>query len=1034
MFNVKKESFSEREKRILDQWQTNQVFEESLAQRKSNKVFSFYDGPPFATGLPHYGHLLAGTIKDVIPRYKAMKGFYVPRRFGWDCHGLPVENEIEKAKSLAGAPAIEAFGIANFNEECRSIVLRYTSEWKETVARMGRWVDFDNSYKTMDLPFMESVWWVFGQLYKQGLVYQGFKVMPFSAKLGTPLSNFEANLNYKDVDDPSLTIKFKTKENTSFLVWTTTPWTLPSNLALVVNPKITYVKIQDRATLEYYILAKTRVSEFFKDPAAYEVIETFLGESLKGVSYEPLFHYFKDHSSKKAFTVLCDPFVGEEDGTGIVHAAPSFGESDFLVCAKEEIEPVCPVDQNCVFTKQIPEYEGMFVKDADKEIIKTLKKENKVFRHTQIRHRYPFCYRSDTPLIYKTVTTWFIAVEKIKDKILKANEQIEWMPAHIKHGRFGKWLENARDWAVSRNRYWGTPIPLWKSEEGDYLLVESAFDLEQKTNKKITDLHRHFIDDLTFVQDGKTYKRVSEVFDCWFESGSMPYAQHHYPFENKKETLEMFPADFIAEGLDQTRGWFYTLVVLGAALFDKPAFTHAIVNGIVLAEDGQKMSKRLKNYPDPMHVIEKYGADAIRLYLLHSPVVQADDLKFSERGVETTMRQFLLPLWNSFYFLSTYASIYQFTPKKEQIKKPSALIDQWIISVSQKLVLDVESALEKYDLNKAIDPLISFIDQLTNWYIRRSRERFWSDVVSSDREEAFETLYQVLVTLVKVSAPFIPFLSEAIYQELRQQRDPSSVHLCDFPTYESSLRNQELEYQMELVQKAVSMGHSLRKEHKMKVRQPLKCGHIITSDKKALEALFLQKALIEDELNVKEIHFSSDESSFVKIKVTPNFRTVGKKVGKLMNLAKEKIENLSKDSLAVLEKGGEITLDLEGENFVFTSEDIQVKREALENLVANSLDQLTITLDTTLTKELIIEGDAREIINKINTLRKTEGFEIVDRIEIQVDTTQKIKEAFEKYLDLISHEVLAVKVLFESSNGVEMEINGEKAIISLKKV
>lgn len=1036
MFARDKESFSEREKQVLAFWESYHIFEKSITQRENNKIFSFYDGPPFATGLPHYGHLLAGTIKDIIPRYKTMQGFKVPRRFGWDCHGLPVENEIEKAKNLAGAPAIEEFGIANFNEECRSIVLRYTGQWKETVQRMGRWVDFDHSYKTMDRSFMESVWWVFGQLWEKGLVYQGFKVMPFSAKLGTPLSNFEANLNYKDVDDPSLTVKFSVKgeRSTYLLVWTTTPWTLPSNLALVANEAMTYVKIQDHASAEIYILAKSRLKEYFKDEASYNLLETCSGKDLEGIRYEPLFAYYKDHTSHKAFTVLLDDFVGEEDGTGIVHAAPSFGEADFFVCAKEQIEPVCPVDQNCRFTKEIPEYAGMFVKDADKEIIRCLKKENKVFKHTQVRHRYPFCYRSDTPLIYKTVTTWFVAVEKIKDKILQANEQITWMPGHIKHGRFGKWLENARDWAVSRNRYWGTPIPIWKSEDNDYLIISSVAELERKVGKRVDDLHRHFIDDLTFEENGKVYKRVSEVFDCWFESGSMPYAQHHYPFEHAQETMERFPADFIAEGLDQTRGWFYTLIVLSSALFDKPAFTHAVVNGIVLAEDGQKMSKRLKNYPDPMDVIEKFGADAIRLYLLHSPVVQADDLKFSEKGVETTLRQFLLPLWNSYFFLATYADIYNWKPTQNPTSVKQASIDRWILSLTQKLIQEVEQALDTYDLIKAVDPLLAFIEQLTNWYIRRSRERFWSDEASQDRQEAFETLYEALKTLIKVAAPFIPFLTESIYQQMKTTHDPISVHLCDFPKYQPHLRDLELEYQMERVQQVVSMGHSLRKEHKLKVRQPLAKAFVITKDAQAMQALFNQQGLIADELNVKQVLFSENEADFVSCKVSPNFRTVGKKVGKWMHVAKEKIEKLTQKDLDALEENKEIFLEIEGERFALGPEDILIKREVLQGQVALSEHGLTVTLDIELTRELLEEADARELINKINTLRKSEGLDIVDRIEITLETSEKVQAAFIKHQDFICHEVLATEVVFAPSQGVEVEINGEKAILSVKKV
>ena len=1036
MFERDKKTFSEREKSILAFWDEQSIFERSISQREHQKIFSFYDGPPFATGLPHYGHLLAGTIKDIIPRYKTMKGFKVPRRFGWDCHGLPVENEIEKVKNLAGAPAIEEFGIANFNEECRSIVLRYTQQWKETVQRMGRWVDFDNSYKTMDLSFMESVWWVFGQLWDKGLVYQGFKVMPFSAKLGTPLSNFEANLNYKDVDDPSLTVKFAVKgqPQTYLLVWTTTPWTLPSNLALVMHENIVYVKLEDVASAHRYILAQSRITEYFKDPDSYRVIETKLGKEYQGLAYEPLFSYYQDHTSAKAFTVLLDDFVGAEDGTGIVHAAPSFGESDFAVCAKEKIEPVCPVDQNCRFTSEIPEYAGMFVKDADKDIIRVLKKDNKVFKNTQIRHRYPFCYRSDTPLIYKTVTTWFVAVEKIKEKILKANEQIEWMPGHIKHGRFGKWLENARDWAVSRNRYWGTPMPIWKSDDHDCIVISSREQLEKKVGKPLHDLHRHFIDELSFVENGKRYKRVPEVFDCWFESGSMPYAQHHYPFEHQKQMQESFPADFIAEGLDQTRGWFYTLIVLSSALFDKPAFTHAIVNGIVLAEDGQKMSKRLKNYPDPMEVIEKYGADAVRLYLLHSPVVQADDLKFSEKGVETTLRQFLIPLWNSYFFLATYADIYQWQPTQDTHQKKQAPIDRWILSLAQKLILDVESALDRYDLIKAVDPLLGFIEQLTNWYIRRSRERFWSDIASEDRQEAFATLYEALMILIKVAAPFIPFLSESVYQQMKTSHDPKSVHLCDFPKYHAKLRDEDLEYQMDLVQKAVSMGHSLRKEHKLKVRQPLAKAYVITKDAKALKSLQEQQGLIADELNVKDVIFSQDEELFVSYKVSPNFRTVGKKVGKWMNLAKEKIEKFTKDQMDVLQQGQLVAIEIEGETFFLSAEDVIMKREVLAQQVALSEEGLTVTLDTQLTPALLEEADARELINKINTLRKTEGFDIIDRIHISLDASEKIIKAFEKYQDFICHEVLAEKVVFGQCSGVEVDINGEKAMLSLEKI
>lgn len=1034
MFNIDKDTFSRREEKILAIWEREETFKKSLENRKECKIFSFYDGPPFATGLPHYGHLLAGTIKDIIPRYKTMKGFLVPRRFGWDCHGLPVENEIEKTKNIAGALEIEKFGIAAFNEECRNIVLRFVNEWKVSVFRIGRWIDFDNAYKTMDLSYMETVWWVFGQLFDLGLVYQGFKVMPFSAKLGTPLSNFEANSNYKDVNDPSLTVKIKLKdfEETYILIWTTTPWTLPMNLAVVVSDKITYVKVKDLQTHQIFIIAKDRLTEYFQDSEKIEVIETFKGDRLKDVRYEPLFDYFKERENEGAFRIVLDESISHEDGTGAMHAAPAFGEVDFFICKREEIEPVCPVDQNGKYNNQIPEYEGQFVKDADKDIIRRLKDKGLVFKHTQVNHRYPFCYRSDTPLIYKAVTTWFIAVEKIRDKIIKANEEINWVPHHIKKGRFGKWLENARDWAVSRNRYWGTPIPIWKSEDNEYIVIKSIKDLEDRTGAKIEDLHRHNIDHLTFEERGKIFKRVPEVFDCWFESGSMPYAQLHYPYENKKNMQQSFPAEFIGEGLDQTRGWFYTLNVLSTALFQKPAFKNAIVNGIVLAENGQKMSKSLKNYPDPHIVINKYGADAVRLYLLHSPVVQADDLRFSEKGVEITLRQVLLPLWNSYLFLATYANIYRWHPVREDFT-PQADIDKWILSALQKLIQDVESALEDYQLMSAVDPFIIFIDKLTNWYIRRSRSRFWSEIDSQDRREAFETLYRTLITLSKIIAPFIPFLSEAIYLELKTDQDPLSVHLCDFPKVNASFRNEKLEYEMDLVQSVVSLGHALRKENKVKVRQPLKKATIVSSDQEAIEALKRQKDLICDELNVKEIDFQTDESQFVLINISPNYPVLGKKAGKFMNIVKARLLELSKKDLRMIQDGGVFELRIEHECFSITSEDILIKREVKDGLIAKSDQKITILLDTKLDQDLIMEGFAREIVNKINTMRKNEDFEVTDRVHIKIDSSELIKRSFDNYKDYICREVLAKSVSFEKCQGSQWDLNGEEAVIELIK-
>ncbi|MBU6383755.1 MAG: isoleucine--tRNA ligase [Verrucomicrobia bacterium] len=1017
------EGFPSREEKILAFWKKEGIFEKSV--KKGDKLFTFYDGPPFATGLPHYGHLLAGTIKDVVPRYKTMKGFSVPRTFGWDCHGLPIENEIEKTKELSGAGAIEAFGIDKFNEECRSIVLRYTGEWKKTVERMGRWVDMDHAFRTMDLSFMESVWWAFKQLFEQNLVYEGFKVMPFSMKLGTPISNFEANLNYQEVDDPSLVVAFETAPNTFFLAWTTTPWTLPSNLALMVGPEIDYVKVKHEG--KFYWLAEARVGNHFKGEV--EIAERCKGKKLAGMKYKPLFDFF---ASREGFRLILEEAVSTEEGTGIVHSAPAFGEMDFYACKRENIDLVCPIDNNGRFTQEVPPWAGQLVKDADKEIARELKKKGNLFYQGTIRHRYPFCWRSDTPLIYKAVRTWFVAVEQFKDRLIEANSQIDWMPAHIKEGRFGKWLENARDWAISRNRYWGTPIPLWRSEKGDLLAIGSIHELEQLTGAKIHDLHRHHIDQLTFVKNGQKYERIPEVFDCWFESGSMPYAQPHYPFEHRQRFEHTFPADFIAEGIDQTRAWFYTLTVLAAALFNKPAFKHVIVNGIVLAEDGNKMSKRLRNYPDPDIVIQKYGADAIRLYLLSSPAVRAEDLRFSEKGVEHVLRQVLIPFWNSFIFLSTYAKIYRFKPHK--MGKPEALIDRWLLSVTQKLVMDVENGMEAYDLNRAVGPLTLFIEQLTNWYIRRCRNRFWADDESQDRKEAFQTLYDVLLTLCKVAAPFIPFLSDAVYRELKTEKMPESVHLCDFPTYDASVRDEALEKEVEAAQAAVSLGHALRKEHKLKVRQPLAKAHLITSNKELLAALEKQTRLIAEELNVKEIELHSDEAQFVQWLAKPNFPVLGKKIGKLIPLAQKAMQGFDRKQIQTLAKGGTLKVEIGGEPVELEPQDVQIERKVKEGVAAGNEGELTVALDTALNDALIEEGLAREIVNKINSMRKELGFEVTDRVRLALQTTPRVEACFKKYHDYISHEVLAVEIKFGKCEGTPWDLNGEETRICIHKM
>lgn len=1026
------ESFDEREERILRFWKTHNIFKLSLEQRQSAPFFSFNDGPPFATGLPHYGHLLAGTIKDVVLRYKTMKGFYAPRRFGWDCHGLPVENEIEKSFSLSGAPSIEAFGIDKFNEECRKIVLRYTHEWEAKVERFGRWVDFSRTWKTMDLSFMESVWWIFKQVYNKGLIYEGYKVMPFSAKLGTPLSNFEATDNYQEVDDPSVVVTFPLEEDPSvaLLAWTTTPWTLVSNMAVTVGESITYVKVEYKGKL--YILAAEAVSRWFKDETDLRQLGSFTGKELVGKRYLPLFPYFADYSKTGAFRIIADEFVSIEEGTGIVHTAPAFGEADFFACKKENIPLVCPVDNNGRFTEEVPEYSGQFVKDADKQIINRLKEGGRLFYRGTIHHRYPFCWRSDTPLIYKAISSWFLNVESLKQRLITANEEVHWVPNHLKEGRFGNWLAGARDWAISRNRYWGTPIPIWRAEDGEIHVVGSIAELESLTHQKIGDLHRHFVDQLTFVKKGKTFRRVTEVFDCWFESGSMPYAQNHYPFENKGLTEKNFPADFIAEGVDQTRAWFYTLLVLSIALFDKPAYKNVIANGIVLAEDGNKMSKRLKNYPDPDFVVRKYGADAVRLYMLNSPAVKAEDVRFSEKGVELLLRQVLIPLWNAYSFLATYARIYHWQPGSEL--DLSASIDKWIVSLLNKLIVEVEEGMDGYDLSRAVEPFVGFIDQLTNWYIRRSRRRFWTSEDTPDRQAAFETLWHVLIELCKVAAPFIPFLSEALYQKLRQETMPLSLHLCNYPGYCEELRDYALEEGMEALQLVVSLGHALRKEHKLKVRQPLKLATVICGDEKKMRFLKAEEHLIQEELNVKRVAFEKESHDFVKFSIKPNFRILGKKVGSHMKEAQLLIQNLSQDEINGLLSFQELPVVLGGTPFILLPEDVEITRKVHEGWVAMNAGSLTIALETDLDEELILEGIARELVNKINTMRRNANFEVTDRVEVWLATSELVRKAAHTFGPYIKEEVLALMIHFGSHEEAQAwDINGEPTAIFIER-
>lgn len=1050
-----KVNFPEEELKVLDFWKKNNIFKKSISQRAGAEDFVFYDGPPFATGLPHFGHFIPSTIKDIIPRYKTMKGMKVERRFGWDCHGLPVENLIEKELGLNSKTDIEKYGVDKFNEKCRESVLRYVNEWKGTITRLGRWVDFEHDYKTMNPDYMESIWWVMKSLWDKGLLYEGHYILPYCPRCSTVLSNHELNLGgYKDVHDPAITIRFKVTKagpkasdkemengSTYFIAWTTTPWTLPSNLGLTMGPDIDYVKVKDGD--EYYILAEARLGAYYKNPEELDIVWKKKGSELEGSRYEPLFPYFaslavNEDGSEGAFRVFTADFVSTEDGTGIVHTAPGFGEDDNKVFKGTGVPTVCPVDAECKFTKEVPDYAGRFVKECDKDIIERLKQEGKLVKKEQILHSYPHCWRCSSPLIYRGVGSWFVAVEKIKPSLLKANSQITWQPPHIKEGRFGKWLEGARDWAISRNRCWGNPLPIWKCPDcGKTICVGSREELKQLSGIYPEDLHKHFVDKITIPCDcGGIMKRIPEVLDCWFESGSMPYAQNHYPFENKEYFEKHFPADFISEGLDQTRGWFYTLTVLAAALFDKPAFKNCIVNGLVLASDGKKMSKSLRNFTDPNEVINKFGSDALRLFLIHSSVVRADDLKYSDDGVRDVLKGILIPLWNSYSFYVTYANIDGISPEKAP-ENPSNPLDRWILSSAQKLIKNVTEALDAYDLSRAVDPIISFIDELNNWYIRRSRRRFWRSENDNDKNEAYGSLYTVLKILTKVAAPFIPFVTENIYQNLRQENEPESVHLCDYPVYDSSYRDEELEFKMDTVQKAVSMGRSLRYQFNLKIRQPLRSVELVTRNPKEKSVLLEMEDSIREELNVKNVVFHEKEDELVEYRAKANFRVLGKELGGLMGEAARKIQSLGQNEILSILDGGVLSLDIGDRTVELTEDKIIVDRLEKEHLKVLNEGTLTVGLDTLLTKELIQEGQVRDLIRGIQNLRKEKGLDVTDRIRLFVSGTKSMKEGFESFKEFISSETLASEICWveedKADSFVPVETNEEFWKVNLEK-
>jgi len=1057
-----KVNFPKLEEEVLAFWEKNKIFEKSVSRREGKEEFVFYDGPPFATGLPHFGHFIPSTIKDIIPRYQTMKGKKVERRFGWDCHGLPIENLIEKELGLNSKTDIEKYGVANFNEACRAAVLRYVKEWRQTITRLGRWVDFDNDYKTMNSDYMESIWWVMKSLWEKGLIYEGHYNLPYCPRCSTVLSNHELNLGgYKDVHDPAITIRFKIKGtgdlgignregtnplNAYFLAWTTTPWTLPSNLALTLGPDIDYVLVEDiPSPHDYYILAESRLPAYYKDNSQYKIIWRKKGAELKGIQYEPLFSYFKD--APNAFRTFLGDFVTTEDGTGIVHTAPGFGEDDARVLKGTGIPVICPVDAECKFTSEVSDYAGVFVKDADKAIMERLKAEGKLVKRDQILHAYPHCWKCSSPLIYRTVGSWFVSVEKIKQDMIDANNQILWVPDHIKAGRFGKWLEGARDWAISRSRYWGNPLPIWRCPEcGKTICVGSRAELKELSGVYPQDLHKHFVDNITIpCSCGAKMTRIPEVLDCWFESGAMTYAQNHYPFENKEFFESHFPADFISESLDQTRGWFYTLTVLAAALFKKPAFMNCIVSGLVLASDGKKMSKSLKNYTDPVDVINTYGADAVRLFLVHSALLKADDLNYNDEGVKDVLKSIILPLWNAYSFFVTYANIDKITPSGAP-ENPSNPLDKWILSVAESLVEKSGAAMDVYDLSKAIDPIVEFIDLLNNWYIRRSRRRFWKnagpDVTSdTDKVEAYGTLYAVLKKLVQVASPFMPFTTDAIWQNIRSSSDPESVHLSDFPAVRNDRRDPDLEFRMMAVQHAVSMGRALRSQYNIKVRQPLISVEMVTKNQEEKKVLREMEEIIREELNVKELIFRDNEEELVEYEARANFRVLGKELGKDMKAAAEKIAAFSHSEIRSLLEGATLSIELTGgaqaekRQVDITAGKLDIRRLEKPNLKVLNEGTLTVALNTEITEELSKEGDVRDLVRGVQNLRKESGLEVTDRIKLTLTGSGRLKSAWEAFSGYVSSEILASQMLWaEADDMTEIEAGEEKWRVKIEKV
>ncbi len=1039
-------SFPDLEKGVLELWDRLDAFAESVRIRPKDNEYVFYDGPPFPTGTPHFGTLLASVIKDMVPRYWTMRGYRVERRFGWDTHGLPIEMQVEKQLGISGPQEIAAYGVDRFNEACRALVTTNTENWSRVIRRVGRWVDMDDDYKTMDTPYMESVWWVFRQLWDKGLVYKDFKVLPYSWGAATPISNFEANLEYHDTDDPSVTVKLKVVEANGpvtvgdwLLIWTTTPWTLPGNLAVSIGPDIEYVRIDEGDS--HYWLAASRVASYWKEPPP--VGATAKGSDLVGVGYEPPFDYFGEERDRGAFRVLSSEHVTTDDGSGLVHMAPAYGEDDFLTLQAAGLDSlVDPIDARGRFTEEVPEVAGLNIKDADPILIGLLKERGLLYRNDRIRHSYPFCYRTGTPLMYKAIPTWFVRVEQIKDRLVAHNNTIHWVPEHVGQRRFGNWLDGARDWAVSRNRYWGSCIPIWECPNGHQVCLGSIDELAERSGARLSDLHKHIVDPITFPCEecGATMTRVPEVLDSWFEAGSMPYGQVHYPFENRERFEETYPAQFIAEGLDQTRGWFYTLHVLAVALFDSPAFRNCVVNGMVLDAEGRKLSKSLGNYTDPEEILEDQGADALRAFLVNSPVLRAEPLRFNNDGVREVVRTVLLPLWNTYSFFTTYAEADGVTAADLAAAPPVESrpeLDRWILSVLQGLVDNVNRQMEGYYLFNVVPPILGFVDDLTNWYVRRSRRRFWRtrDEGDEDKLSAFATLYEVLGCFVTVLAPVLPFISEHIYQDLVARLDPTapaSVHHRLFPLADEKIIDRDLEASMDTVRSVVGLGHGLRKQHQLKVRRPMKSVTVITHDEGQRQAVRDHTDLIMNELNVRHVEVVATGEGLVELSAKPDFRKLGPRLGPRMGEVAAAIERLGADQIDYLAGGGE--LDVAGTTI--TGPDLVIQRNSAPGTLVASTGHLTVAFDITTDPSLEAEGLAREVVSRIQLMRREAGLAVTDRIEVVWSTDDdRLADAIVEHSDYVKSEVLATAIERSSNDASTMlDIDGVPLGLSIDRV